>query len=339
MKRGADGSIVAAPIWNNFMRAALEGSPVESFPSAPPNDATKPVLRGVGAPGHKIKVDRVSGKLATEWTPKETTEELVYVLPHTILYYLNKDDPRGPTPTNPGQDPHFAPWEAAVRSWIERRRAKAEENGTSLSFDDPPTESDDVHTPESRPTVTIRQPDQNASITSNRLAVRVDASGKHQIREVRLAVDGQLVGTMQNTPWETAVFLPLSLAKGFHDLHVTAVDAVENYVTASVAFSYEPKTLLDLELVKPQPGETFASSDGVPVTLLTANPQAITAITFYVQSENADATVIASVSQPEQAFTTFVWRGPAVGTYRLWAEITRTDSATLRTGAVTITVR
>lgn len=339
MKRGADGSIVAAPIWNSFMRKALGGGPAESFQPAPANDAAKPVLRGVGARGHKIKIDRVSKKLATEWTPKETTEEREFMLPHTILYYINKDDPRGATPANPGQDPHFAPWEAAVQAWMEREKTKAEKEEKTISFDEPPTESDDVHTQESRPTIAIRAPEQNAQVSSNRLEIRADVSGQHQLREVRLAVDGQLVGTMQSQPWETAVFLPLSLAKGFHELQATVVDAVENYVTTSVAFSYEPKTLLDLELVKPQPGEVFAASDGVSVTLLTANPQAIAAISFYAQTENLDPTVVARVSQPEQAFTTFVWRGASTGTYRLWAEIIRTDGMTLRTGAVTITVR
>jgi len=31
MKRGADGSVVAAPIWNSFMRAMTQGTPVKEF--------------------------------------------------------------------------------------------------------------------------------------------------------------------------------------------------------------------------------------------------------------------------------------------------------------------
>ncbi|MDO8435111.1 MAG: PBP1A family penicillin-binding protein [bacterium] len=338
MKRGADGSIVAAPIWNSFMRAALTGSPVESFQPAPPNDAWKPVLRGVGARGRKIKVDRISGKLATEWTPQETIEEREYILPHTILYYVNKDDPRGPAPTNPGQDPHFSSWERAVQVWIGKEKARAAQAGITIAFEDPPTEFDDIHTLESKPRIAIVAPEQNATVTSNRLEVRVDASGQRAIKEVRLAVDGTLIGTIYREPWETAVFLPASLTKGFHELEATVVDDIENHVTSSIAFSYDPRTLIDVELTRPQPGEAFTSSGGVSVTLLTTTPRTIAAITFYAERNEGETIAIARVAQPEREFTTFIWRGASPGAYRIWAEIDRADGTTIRTGATTISV-
>ena len=36
---------------------------------------------------------------------------------HSILYYVDKDDPTGPPPTNPYDDPQFERWETAVRAW------------------------------------------------------------------------------------------------------------------------------------------------------------------------------------------------------------------------------
>lgn len=38
MKMGSDGSYVAAPIWRAFMEKALEGTPIETFPSYNPDD-------------------------------------------------------------------------------------------------------------------------------------------------------------------------------------------------------------------------------------------------------------------------------------------------------------
>ena len=39
------------------------------------------------------------------------------VVPHSLLYWTNKDDPRGQPPTNPASDPQFAYWEYAIRAW------------------------------------------------------------------------------------------------------------------------------------------------------------------------------------------------------------------------------
>ncbi|MDP2932678.1 MAG: PBP1A family penicillin-binding protein, partial [bacterium] len=60
MKKGADGSVVAAPIWNSFMKKALSGKPVQGF--------TRP--QGIT----DVVVDAVSGKLPTQYTPSTKTE-------------------------------------------------------------------------------------------------------------------------------------------------------------------------------------------------------------------------------------------------------------------------
>lgn len=54
MKKGADGVVVAAPIWNKFMQEALKDQPVESFI----------IPNGI----QKVKISARSGKLATQYT-------------------------------------------------------------------------------------------------------------------------------------------------------------------------------------------------------------------------------------------------------------------------------
>ncbi|MDP3956507.1 MAG: hypothetical protein Q8P97_00745, partial [bacterium] len=85
------GSILAAvPIWSDFMKQALEGTPPETFTKPDLIATSKPVLNGDYTANKQI---------------------------HTILYYENKHDPQGPKPTNPESDPQFQNWEATVLKW------------------------------------------------------------------------------------------------------------------------------------------------------------------------------------------------------------------------------
>jgi len=89
-------ALIVGPLWQKFMIETLKTIPDEDFKS-PTYNATstevsnlKPVLRGVWQTGEGV---------------------------HSILYYINKEDPRGPAPTNPTNDSEFNLWEAGVRDW------------------------------------------------------------------------------------------------------------------------------------------------------------------------------------------------------------------------------
>ncbi|MGE5540845.1 MAG: transglycosylase domain-containing protein [Bacillota bacterium] len=82
---------VVAPMWHAFMQEALAKYPVSYFPEPPPIPESAPAaLRGsyVGSQGV-----------------------------HDILYWVNKDNPLGPPPPNPGNDPQFSRWEYPVQAW------------------------------------------------------------------------------------------------------------------------------------------------------------------------------------------------------------------------------
>ncbi|MDD5071259.1 MAG: transglycosylase domain-containing protein, partial [Patescibacteria group bacterium] len=167
MKRGADGSVVAAPIWHNFMKKVLGDTPVEEFRGPEIVKTGKPVLDGEIEIGEKIKIDLASGLLATVYTPESFLEEKIYKQDHCLLYYVDKDDPRGPEPKNPGKDPQFELWESRVLAW-----AKA----TSTITASPPTEYDNLHKPENRPIFQIITPSSNQTITEPLLTARINAS-------------------------------------------------------------------------------------------------------------------------------------------------------------------
>lgn len=88
---------IVAPMWHEFMERALAKTPEEFFkePPATPSDLT-PALRGVSA------VPTSDGSVAM----------------HSLLYWTDKDNPRGGPPLNPGSDPQFAYWEYPINAWI-----------------------------------------------------------------------------------------------------------------------------------------------------------------------------------------------------------------------------
>jgi penicillin-binding protein 1A len=116
MKKG--GAALAGPIWNQFMRLSLPKFNNTSFEApAPIETGDKPVFRGIWQGGRSFIIDTVSGKLATEFTPKETRKEIAITDVHDILYWVDKDNPRGAAPANPEKDSQFINWETAVRKW------------------------------------------------------------------------------------------------------------------------------------------------------------------------------------------------------------------------------
>lgn len=139
MKRGADGVLIAAPIWNAFMSRALKGKPVEQFTPTSPRPVANSLLRGQGVGMMKVNVNKITGLLANEFTPRELIEERTYLLlPHSELFYLNKDDLNAPPPPNPGQDSNFENWEAAVQRYATEHNLHTEPVPTAYDIPSSP---------------------------------------------------------------------------------------------------------------------------------------------------------------------------------------------------------
>ncbi|MES2930418.1 MAG: transglycosylase domain-containing protein [Patescibacteria group bacterium] len=116
MKKG--GSALAGPIWNGVMTEALKTRPVETFDEPDPIDPSlPPIIRGFWQGGETFKIDTVSGALATDYTPTDNTREQSITNVHTILYWIDKNDPLGPRPLNPEKDSQFKSWEYGVQNW------------------------------------------------------------------------------------------------------------------------------------------------------------------------------------------------------------------------------
>lgn len=91
MTAAGAGVSAAGPMWHEFMSRALAGTPVENFIKPDPVQTDKIMLNGQYLGPNGI---------------------------HSILYYVDKNDPQGQTPANPADDPQFNNWEAAVQRWV-----------------------------------------------------------------------------------------------------------------------------------------------------------------------------------------------------------------------------
>lgn len=192
--------LIVAPIWNSAMHLIFNDLPVEDFqkPSIP--ELEKAVLGGEWRGGRVYKIDKMSGKLATDFTPDELVEKKVVPEVHSILYWVDKNDPLGPPPQNPSADPQFRNWETIVREWAASRGLY--DQGDNII----PTQSDDVHLPEYSPKgEIILTPSGDSYPAGTRVAVTVNAEARFQIEQVDVFLDSEYSGSYKIAPYEFPV--------------------------------------------------------------------------------------------------------------------------------------
>jgi penicillin-binding protein 1A len=238
MNPGFGGSRVAGPIWNEFMRRALENSPAESFPEPPPNDAEKPVLRGSQGGNITLAINRVTGKRATSSTPEQYVVMRSYIQPHSILHYVDPQDPRGAAPSNPAANPQYQAWEAAISDWIARR--KAEDENWEVSFEAPPADFDDAYSLEMIPSLTVVSPQPSSTIFADRLITDIRASAPRGVQRVIYTIDGRLVSIERSHPFNLDTSLE-RFEEGPHILSVTVEDDIGNRLEEVIPFILERK--------------------------------------------------------------------------------------------------
>jgi 1A family penicillin-binding protein len=199
MRAGADGVVVAAPIWNQFMREALKGTKAEQFtePTGIQHiivDAVSGKLPTEYTPSTKsevftsnalpqdfddvhvpIKINRLNGKIATDQTPADLIENKVFTVIHSEMR------------NNPG-------WEAPVILWAQ---------AAGYIF---PTELDDGSINPNMPTqsVTFVTPIYNQEINKLPFDVQVNVQGTTPV-SVDLMLENQLVSNRASAPYSFTV--------------------------------------------------------------------------------------------------------------------------------------
>jgi penicillin-binding protein 1C len=189
------GAAVAGPIWNKFITEALKTLPNEQFeaPDLSYDPTTiKPILRGQWMGNQNYFIDKISGGLATPFTPPEAREEKVVTNVHSILYWVDRSDPTGPPPANPSSNPQFSHWEIPVQNWW----AKNGGGYQSTYASDIPTALDTVHVEGSKPVLFILQPDNVTTYNANQpIQLKVSSLGAYPIAKIDIFINDIYMGT------------------------------------------------------------------------------------------------------------------------------------------------
>lgn len=125
---------IAAPLWHNVFEEVFKKMPAENFEKPDYNfPPLKPVLNG-------------------EWRGSRVYQDKIATQIHSILYWVNKNNPRGPIPEEPFNDPQFSHWEYPVREWVKNQGIKEEKEEDIIK------ETEDNGKPEYQPKIKILEP-------------------------------------------------------------------------------------------------------------------------------------------------------------------------------------
>ncbi len=318
MKAGGGGSTLAGPIWNQFMREALKDTPVEYFPDINPEDhkTGKPILDGQEAAEIEITIDTMSGKLATQFTPEETTQKIKIKEVHNILYYINKDDILGDQPSNPESEPQFNKWEEAVIRWAKEEGFDPNEN---QEITDIPTDYDDIHLEKDQPNLIIITPLPNQTITDNNLTIDITASAPRGIKQVEYYLDNKLVLNKNNT--DNVTLNLASFVNGEHTLTIKVKDDLKNTATQSRKLNFKlPQIQPELNWTQPNQNSNL----NFPVTLKASltHSERVKKIDLYYQPISGGVETYINYITSPQAQISAVWdEKPEPGSYEVFANI------------------
>ena len=237
MKKG--GVALAGPIWNKFINEALKILPNEKFEE--PNLDTdpsiiKPALRGFWQGNENFFIDKISQKLATEYTPKETRQEKVITNVHSILFWINRKDILGAPPEDPKDNPQFSHWEIPVQNWWAQNKNKY----AIITKSDIPSGQDNVHTDSSRPKISIIEPNSHTTYSPNqKIDLRISNSGSYPLSKIDIFINNAYLGTSR-APFVFSLSLgELENLGAENELKIIASDSVFNTGEETLIFKVE----------------------------------------------------------------------------------------------------
>jgi 1A family penicillin-binding protein len=223
MEKKVAGMIIA-PMWHEIMAIALQNTTGETFkkPEAI-NPNLKPALKGIWQGNETYTIDKISGKLATDMTPEETKQEVAIPNVHSILFWVDKNNPMGPAPINPADDSQFESWEYAIQKWL---------LSNPLPYTVKPTGYDDIHTVSNKPRINLLSPFADSTFSKDsRITTIFTVNSNYIITKADLYFNDELVGTSISSPFSIS-FIPSSTnsisSDGNNNIKIVVSDSVYN---------------------------------------------------------------------------------------------------------------
>lgn len=267
MIKGADGSYVAAPIWNQFMRQYLTGKPVVQFDrpatikevtvdklsgklptdQSPADERLTDIFAPWQAPKDsdnihiKVNVSKATGKLATDLTPADQIDQ-------KIFFTIHSEQPNNPN------------WELPVQAWA--RSVYGDRVGN------PPTEKDNLYTEDNRPSLTFISP-KDGGVVNGTFTIEVSPQGSRPITKVDFSINNVAIGTATAAPW-SITYNAASFQPGSQTIQATVTNDLG--LTKSAQITVSPQA----DAVPPAPISGLNATNGktgiLPIRLTWTNP-------------------------------------------------------------------
>ncbi len=314
LKKGADGVLVAAPIWHDFMVAALKDTPAEDFPAP----------SGI----QKVVVDELSGKLPTDASPNTKTETFAdYSAPSTydnVHIKVATDSITGqPATTETPQDKIIYKVYTVLHS--EKRDNSNWENpvvewALAHGFFYPPNDAQ-ILQPAGGGTqnlsINILEPADGSTISQIPFSLTANVVSGNAIVKVELYINGELYKNSLSQPYTFNI--DKNLSDGIYTLAVKAIDINGNSADTSATVTVMTQT--PLTLAEPPDQSMLA----FPVTLTAESGNQYPTVSFYSQNSKGQTALIGSAANVDHVGNTYRYTykwltAPESGSYKLFVQ-------------------
>ncbi|MDQ3245224.1 MAG: transglycosylase domain-containing protein [bacterium] len=237
MKKG--GVSVAGPIWNKFIKEALKKSADEKFekPNIETNiQTTKPILRGQWLGGESFFIDKTTGLLATEFTPKETLEEKIITSVHTILHWVDRSDITGASPSNPQSNSQYNNWEVPIQNWWAQNSYKY--NITTIL--EKPMSYDNIHTQNTPAFISIIDPNNtNIYPLNEEITLQISNPNNYPIQKIDVFINNIFIESIRSPFYFK--FTPSDLENIQNENELKLIVSDNNYNKSEVSTIFKTK--------------------------------------------------------------------------------------------------
>lgn len=173
MHKHGSSILAAVPIMNAFMRETLIDRPTDTFNLPDQIFVEKPMLKG-------------------EYVVNYWENGIKYPQIHDILFYVTKNDPLGPSPSNPESDAQFKNWEEPVLNW-----ARSNIPNFDLEFNKPVSERAEVRNENQGLTIEIIYP-LNGSFLQNQTTLAADVKSNLNLKKFEIYFNNILIDSLFN---------------------------------------------------------------------------------------------------------------------------------------------
>lgn len=194
MRRQGSSILAAIPIWSSFIGEALKKQPQIPFPKADLRVPEKPILRG---------------------------EYIIQNQLHSILFFVNKNNPVGEPPVDPASDPQYINWETGVLRWASQNLSffsSLNQQGTTPTVFIPGNQD---------PQIKINSPTEG-SFVDNSIDIRASISSGADIVDINVYLNQSLVYSIRPSPSKTNDFFWSFSPSNISDQNYLEIETKDN---------------------------------------------------------------------------------------------------------------